>query len=104
MVTSGSGLTKICAGAEDALWHPLASVTITVKVSEEVTVMPGVFSPSDHKYDDAVPVAKVTAPPSQNVVGPSALITGKGGKAFTVTWMGTDGALWHPLELKTRTV
>lgn len=47
---------------------------------------------------------KVTLPPAQKVVGPPAVIVGIAGKAFTVTIVGTDEALWHPLAFATFTV
>jgi serine acetyltransferase len=40
----------------------------------------------------------------QKDVGPSAVIVGVPGNAFTVTTVATDAALWHPLILVTFTV
>ena len=47
---------------------------------------------------------KVTLPPAQKVVGPLAVITGVTGKAFTVTTVAADDALWHPFAFVTLTV
>src|SRR5664279_738683 len=47
---------------------------------------------------------KFTLLPSQNVVGPEAVIIGVGGNGFTVVIAGREGKLWHPFELVTRTV
>jgi hypothetical protein len=47
---------------------------------------------------------KVTLLPVQKFVGPPAVITGVDGKAFTVTIVATDEALWHPLAFATFTV
>ena len=47
---------------------------------------------------------KVTLPPAQKVVGPPAVIVGIPGKAFTVTIVATDDALWHPLAFATLTL
>ena len=42
-------------------------------------------TPFDHKKDEAEFEVKVTLPPVQNVTGPSAVIVGVAGKAFTNT-------------------
>ena len=52
----------------------------------------GVVTPFDHKYEFAVLAVSVTLPPSQNVVGPPAVIVGVAG-AFTVTAVGALVAL-----------
>jgi hypothetical protein len=65
--------------------------------------MAGVVSPVDHKYDEPALDVKFTFSPSQKVVGPSAMMVGVAGKAFTVTTVATDAADWHPLALVTFT-
>ena len=47
---------------------------------------------------------KVTLPPAQKVKGPPAEIVGVAGKAFTVTTVAAEEALWHPAALVTLTV
>ena len=47
---------------------------------------------------------KVALPPVQKVVAPPAAITGVDGKAFTVTIVATDEALWQPLAFATLTL
>jgi len=46
----------------------------------------------------------VTLPPAQKVKGPPAVIVGVAGKAFTVTTVAADDALWQPDALVTWTV
>jgi hypothetical protein len=58
----------------------------------------------DHKYVVPALEVKVTLPPVQKVVGPPALIVGVAGKAFTVTTVAVEEALWHPAAFVTRTV
>ena len=43
----------------------------------------------------------VTLPPVQKVKGPPALMVGVAGKAFTVTTVAAEEALWHPAALVT---
>ena len=47
--------------------------------------MLGVVAPVDHRYVVPALDVSVTLPPSQNVIGPPALIVGCAGNAFTVT-------------------
>ena len=50
-----------------------------------LTLMDCVVAPVDHKYELAALPVSVTLPPSQNAVGPPAVMTGVAGKGLTVT-------------------
>jgi len=58
-----------------------------------VTLIDCVVAPLDHAYVNPAGAVSVTAPPSQNVVGPLALIVGVDGSAFTVMVIGALVAL-----------
>jgi hypothetical protein len=49
-------------------------------------------------------VVKDTLPPAQKAIGPTGEIVGVAGKAFTVTTVAADAALWQPPALVTFTV
>lgn len=61
-------------------------------------------APVDHKYETPMLDVRVTLPPSQKVVEPSAPMTGCAGSLLTVTVTGSDGTLEHPYEFIIRTV
>ena len=60
-----------------------------------------VVAPVDHKYVVPALEVSVTLPPAQKVSGPPADIVGVAGKAFTVTTVAVDEALWQPEALVT---
>jgi hypothetical protein len=60
-----------------------------------------VVAPVDHKYVVPALEVSVTLPPEQKVNGPPAEIVGVAGKAFTVTTVAADEALWQPEALVT---
>ena len=62
-----------------------------------------VVAPFDQRYDAEEGAVSVTEPPSQNVVEPSAVITGVDGFALTVTDVVAEVAL-QPLALVTVTL
>jgi hypothetical protein len=99
---AGIALTVTVVAAEVAL-QPLAFVTVTLNEPEVVTLIDCVVAPFDQRYPAALGAVKVTEPPSQNVVGPPAVITGIDGFAFTVTVIGADVAL-QPLAFVTVTL
>ena len=47
--------------------------------------MEGVNSPVDQRYEDPALDVRFTLPPAQNIVGPSAVMTGIPGLGFSVT-------------------
>lgn len=55
--------------------------------------MEDVVAPFDQRYDDPALEVSVTESPSQNVVGPPAVIAGAAGNGFTVTVTGALGLL-----------
>ena len=63
-----------------------------------------VVAPVDHKYVVPALEVSVTLPPAQKVNGPPADMVGVAGKAFTVTTVAIDEALWQPEALVTCTV
>jgi hypothetical protein len=63
-----------------------------------------VVAPVDHKYVVPALEVNVTLPPAQKVNGPPADMVGVAGKAFTVTVVAAEEALWHPEALVTLTV
>lgn len=66
-----------------------------------VTVIVWVVSPVDHIFPAAAEEVKVTDPPSQNVVGPLAVIVGAVAIGTTVTTVATDVAEQPPVPLVT---
>ena len=62
-----------------------------------------VVSPVDHKLPVAEEEVKVTEPPSQNVVGPPAVITGTTGFGFTVTFVVEAEGVEQPNPFATST-
>ena len=65
--------------------QPLPSVTVTVNVPLLLTTIDCVVAPLDQSQELAALAVRVTLPPAQNVVGPSAVIVGTGGGLLTVT-------------------
>ena len=59
--------------------------------------MPGRVRPVLHKFPTASLDCNVTLLPTQNVVGPLAVIVGLAGKGFTVTITSLDKGEGHPL-------
>jgi hypothetical protein len=57
-----------------------------------LAVIDWVVAPFDQRYEVALDAVSVTLPPSQNVVGPPAVIVAVG-FAFTVTTVGDDVVL-----------
>ena len=92
---TGAGLTVTLIGA-DVAEHPLPSVYVTVYDPVVVTLILVEVDPVDHKLPIGSEDVSVTLPPSQNVVGPPAVIVGVEGKGFTVTFVGAEVAE-HPL-------
>lgn len=70
---AGSGLTVTAVGAEVAE-QPEASVTVTVKLPELLTVIDCVVAPLDQRNDAPALAVSVTLPPAQKVVGPDGVI------------------------------
>jgi hypothetical protein len=82
-------------GAEVAL-HVLASVTVTVNVSDAVTLIVCDVAPFDQRYEvKPAPASSVTLPPVQNVSGPLCVIDTIGA-GLTVTVVGDDVPLQVP--------
>lgn len=79
----GSGLTVTITGAEVAKHAPLETTTVYVPLV--ATKILDVISPFDQVFPVADEEVKVTLSPSQNVVGPLAVIVGTGGNGFTTT-------------------
>ena len=50
-----------------------------------LTLIDCVVAPVDQRYELAALAVSVTLPPSQNVVGPPAVMTGVAGRGLTVT-------------------
>src|SRR6266550_912004 len=83
IVGVGSGLTVTVVAAEVAV-QPFASVTVTVNEPDVLTLIDCAVAPLDHKYVVPAGAVSVTEPPTQNVVGPPAVIVGVG-SGLTVT-------------------
>ena len=83
---SGVGLTV--TSMEQVLWHPLASVTVTVYTPLAVTEIDWVFWPVDHDQLTASPASsvRVTVVPWQAVV-PGLAVIWQSGVGLTVTSM-----------------
>ena len=95
----GNGLTVTTVGTDGMLWHPAAFVTCTVKVPAVLTVILLEVAPVDHRYPEDSVAVSTTSSPEQKVTGPSAVITGWGGLALTVSIAGFDVVLFTPLQL-----
>jgi hypothetical protein len=87
----GFALTVTDVAAEVAL-QPLALVTVTLKAPEVVALIDCVVAPFDQRYEAEDGAVNVTEPPSQNVVGPPAVMTGVAGFGLTVTVVQADTA------------
>ena len=98
---AGSGLTVTLVAALVAE-HPLALVTVTLWLPDAVTSIDWVVAPFDQRYEVPALAVRVTEPPSQNVVGPPAVIVAAG-SAFTVTVVAVLVAL-QPAALVTVTL
>ncbi len=77
---------------DDAALHPLAFVTVTLKLPLALTVMACVVAPVDQRYDAPLDAVNVTLPPAQKVVGPPGVMVAVG-FAFAMTAVGDDVAL-----------
>jgi hypothetical protein len=96
----GSGLTVTLTGAETPI-HPLASVTVTVKLPLALTLIICVLAELLHAYVPVGVACKSTEPPAQNTVGPRGVMTGTGfGFTVTVTVVVAE----HPSSEKPVTV
>jgi hypothetical protein len=91
IVGVGSGLT-VTEVADDVAEQPFASVTVTLYEPDALTAIDCVVAPVLHKYDEAEDAVSVTEPPTQNVVGPPAVIDGVG-SGLTTTAVAEDVAL-----------
>ena len=101
----GSGLTVIVVGSETGLLHPMASVTMSVMLTEVLMGIAAVLPPFDHAYAlKPVGPARVTIFPEQKAVGPDGDINGLSGDGLSVTRVGSETGLRHPLESVTCTV
>jgi hypothetical protein len=88
-------------GAEVAL-HPFPFVVVTAKLPEAETTIERVVAPVDHAYVSPAGAVSVTLPPSQNVVGPEAVIVVSGsGRTTTVV---ADEPLLQPFAFVTVTL
>ena len=81
IIGKGSTTTEVF---EEVAWHK-PFPTVTEYTPEAVTVMDCVVAPVDQRLSVADEEVKVTEPPSQNVVGPLAVMVGVTGVGFTVT-------------------
>lgn len=81
----GGALATVVTASEAMLWHPDAFVTRTVKLPEVLTFMLWVVAPVDQSQVVPALEVSVTLPPAQKLAEPSAVITGCGGRALTVT-------------------
>ena len=91
IVADGNGLT-VTVVAEDVALQPFALVIVTLKLPEVVTSIDGVVAPFDQRYDAPGAAVSVTEPPSQNEVGPDAVIHAAG-NGCTVTANGEEVVL-----------
>ena len=80
--TIGSGLTVTTVSA--VLLQPFESVTVTVYIPLETTVIVALVAALDHRYPVPPDAVRSTDPPWQKVVGPLGVITAVGGE-FTDT-------------------
>jgi hypothetical protein len=94
--TAGFGFTVTDVIDEKPLEQLLASVTYTMCIPVESTVIDWVVAPLFHVYSVALVDVRITLPPSQNEIGPLAVIVGVEGGVFTVTVVVSEVAL-HPL-------
>ena len=104
MIVAVGKLFTVTVVIVDVAEHPLALVTVTLKVPLFVTLIVCVVAPVLHNQvlpTPAVPV-KFTDPPEQNVVGPPAVIVAVG-NAFTVTVVIAEVAT-HPFTSVTVTL
>jgi hypothetical protein len=86
---AGAGLTTTFVAALVPEQPP--PVIVTVKLPLVVTTIDWVVAPLDHRYEDADVAVSVTLLPSQNVVGPEALMVGVAA-ALTLTDTGALAA------------
>ena len=84
---AGGGFTVTVVAALVAL-HPFAFVTVTLYAPDALAVMDRVVAPLDHAYEKPSGAVSVTDPPSQNEVGPLAVMAGVSGSGFSVTTVG----------------
>ena len=85
----GEMLNTTVTGSEVSDTHR-PSVTQTVYVPAEYTVIDCVVSFVDHVLPVALLEVKVTLSPAQNCVGPEAVIVGVAGVGFTVTMVDAE--------------
>ena len=71
-----SGASAVTIIGADVPLQPLLSDPVTVYEPDELTVIAWVVAPFDQRYAGAALAVRVTPPPSQNVVGPLAVIVG----------------------------
>ena len=101
MTGCGAEFTRTGIGLLVAV-QPLPSITETAYEPEVTTVMVGVVAPVVQVFPDELLLSRMTLPPPQKVVGPSAVIVTRG-NGFTVTLMATLVVL-QPLPLRTVTL
>ena len=104
-------LAVIEAGGFGSTWtywyaarlQAFASVTVTECVPVVLATMERVVAPFDQSQLVPSLAVRVTLPPSQNLVGPDAVMLTVG-SGFTVTFTAADGGLLHPSALIAMTV
>lgn len=98
--TAGFGFTVTLVVADAPEEHP-RKICSTVYDPVVVTVIDWVVSPVDHRFPEEAEEVKVTDPPSQNVIGPEAVIVGTAGSGFTITVSEAAAGVVHPNPLDT---
>ena len=87
-----AGLAFTVTTCEEVPEHPFASVTVTVNVPDEFTVMDCVVCALFQLYEFAAKTESVTLPPLQKVVAPLAVMVAFGNE-FTVTVVAAELAV-----------